>query len=78
MGGIETDSERRVPNPREKSSSLVFYRPTRRGVGLLFVDLVACEAIRNKGFPLISGLSQAGSRMVPSGAQIFFASLVNS
>jgi hypothetical protein len=51
-------------------------------VGLLFVDLVAGEDLKNKGFPLIYGLSQAGSRMVPSGAQsaaqIFFASLVKS
>jgi len=59
-----------VPSPRDKSSSLVFYWPTRWGVGLLFVDLAAFEVIKNKGFPLIHGLSQVGSRMVPSGAQI--------
>jgi len=51
-------------------------------VGLRFVDLVAGEDIKYKGFSLIHGLSQAGSRMVPSGAkravQIFFDSLVNS
>ena len=47
-------------------------------MGLLFVDLVVGEDIKNKGYPLIHGLSPAGSRMVPSGAQIFFDLLVNS